>query len=62
MKLQWKSFKIDLNSFLQFLEASVPESEGIVACEEDMEVIEKTEFDDDTIKLIEDYYNSLTEV
>lgn len=61
MKLQWKSFKIDLKSFLEFLESSVPESDGIVACEENMEIIEKTKFDDDTIKLIEDYYNSLTE-
>lgn len=61
MILNWKEFKIDLKSFYDFISNNIPNSDGIVANEDNFVIAEKVPFTSDDITLIMDYYNSLTE-
>ena len=61
MVLEWKTFKIDLMSFYSFLSANIPNSDGILATEENMNIIEKNPLTEEEISLIYSYYNSLNE-
>lgn len=61
MILPWKSFKIDLKSFYQFLSTNIPNSDGIIANDSHMEIVEKSTFTQSDIDMIMQYYSSLTE-
>lgn len=61
MTMQWKTFKLDLQTFNQFLIDNVPKADGIVAYEEHFEIIESELFDQSDIDLINTYYESLTQ-
>lgn len=60
MKLQWKEYKINLSDLYNFLVANIPEADGIVADINDCEIIEKSEFSQDTKDLIENFYNNMS--
>lgn len=60
MLLQWKPFKIDLLAFKDMLDVYCPNTDGIVANEQNFEIIEKNELTGAEIQHIEDYYDSLT--
>lgn len=62
MQLAWKEFKIDLKSFQNMLSESCPNSDGIVACEEFFEVIEKQPLTQSETLSILSYYDGLEEV
>lgn len=59
--MEWKTYKIDLRSFNQFLQTNVPKADGIVAYEDHFVIIESEPFDQTDIDAITNYYNSLTE-
>lgn len=61
MTLNYKPFQIHLNSFFNFLQDNIPNSDGIVTYEEYFEIIETSQFTQDDINLILDYYDNLTE-
>lgn len=61
MVLQWKSFKIDLKSFYEFLESNIPNSDGILANDDNMIIVEASPLTEGETQLIQDYYSSLTE-
>lgn len=61
MTFTWKSFKIDLAQFLDFLQSNIPSSDGIYASEEYFEVIVKSPLSGEEVQLIQDYYDSLIE-
>lgn len=60
MDLQWKSFKIDLDSFSLFLKQNIPNSDGIIAEETKFTVVEKNPFTENEKDLVTNYYNGLT--
>lgn len=61
MTLQWPSFKIDLESFNQFLRNSISNADGIVADDDKFIIVESAPFSQADINSINSYYNSLTE-
>ena len=62
MILNWKPFKIDLKTFYQFLQDNVPNSDGIVAYDSHLDIIESSPLTESEVNLIHSYYDSLTEV
>lgn len=61
MTFEWLEFKIDLESFNQFLKDNIPSADGIVAREINFTIVEAEPFTQDEINQINQYYNSLTE-
>jgi hypothetical protein len=61
MRLSWKTFKIDLSSFNDFLVANVPNADGISATTGDFAVVERESFGQGDVDLVNSYYGSLTE-
>lgn len=59
MIFTWKTFKIDLQAFLDFLQSSIPNSDGIYATEDYFEIKSLTEFTVEESQAITDYYDSL---
>lgn len=60
MILKWRDFTINLDSFKDFLDANIPDADGIVASPDNFEIIEVNPLTDDEIKQIQTYYDSLT--
>lgn len=61
MILNWKSFKIDLESFNEFLKNNVSSADGIVTDINSFTIVEKVSFTQDDTNNVNIYYNSLTE-
>lgn len=62
MIFNWLNFKIDLNSFNEFLKSNIQNSDGIIANEVEFNIVEKEQFTQEEVDLINSYYNSLTEI
>lgn len=61
MILSWKEFRVDLGYFKKWLDENVPKSDGIVAAEEDITIVETEEFSSEDISLVNNYWDNITE-
>jgi hypothetical protein len=61
MHVEWLPFQIDLARMHRWLQAEIPEADGITADEEGMTIIEREPFSSETQGRILDYLSSLTE-
>lgn len=62
MILNWKTFKIDLSKFNNFLDTNLNSYvDGIVANSDNFEIIELSPLQEEQIQIIMNYYNSLEE-
>lgn len=61
MICNWKSFQIDLPSFLRWLNQNIPSADGICAESSNFNIIETTPFTSEEIDMINNYINLLTE-
>lgn len=60
MLLEWKQFRIDLESFHNLVK-TIPNTDGIVANEQRFEIVETSPLDETSVNTIINYYNALTE-
>lgn len=61
MKLNWKTFYIDLNKFYLMLQDNVPNSDGIIADDIGFEIIPKQPLTQAEKNIIQNYYDNLNE-
>lgn len=61
MNLEWKSFRVHLPSFCEFLLTNISGVDGIVANSEFCIIIELSPFTQEDEAIINSYYDSLTE-
>lgn len=60
MKFNWKEIRIDLAAFHEFLVANVSNSDGIVADEQEFEVVEKNPFTQEEKEAVTAYFLSIS--
>lgn len=61
MILEWKPYTIDLELFNEWLRDNQPKTDGLVATEEELTVIEIESLNESERTTIESYYNQLPE-
>ena len=61
MRLEWKSYNVDLELFNEWLRDNQPKTDGLVATEEELTVIEIESLNESEKTTIESYYNQLPE-